>query len=470
MTAMEALFQSLHMRKRPEDVADLVLQHLKDDLTRGERKVVQKAAQGSLRQRIFGYTSMLQDFARPVGLQTYVATAQDLFTSAYPLTPEACSQPDAVEQFIRHINEEIARHFGASNFLADRLDRHARRAAGLDLSKRQYNKRFRHLMRMEHKLHTLIQEQRKLTFTRVGKSGLAHMLSWDDFGTDPNTACFIAYYTARRNLRSEFTIYGQERPYDEIADTLFQRCQHGAQTNWWAIAHVFSTPEVLGHLTDEQKGVLLGMWFTLLHDIALLLKFVWERSAIDRSTMVVRRGNDSSTWNTTASAWNTARSAWIAVLFAMGAEEILETVCFGKVLRLMAADVVAWHRSAGGQLDPNTLVWNELPLPWEVLSGIHACPRVTVEEVCRKHGVDPIKAGWTWTPPPTRVASYKPTPELVHGVSVANPLLANVLRDAGFFSGKPAQRTTRFPGASTMHGYVLNRHHERLTGNTDPVE
>ena len=50
-------------------------------------------------------------------------------------------------------------------------------------------------------------------------------------------------------------------------------------------------------------------------------------------------------------------------------EEILDRICLGKVLRLMAADVAAWHRLAGGGLDPDTQVWNDLPLPWEVISG-----------------------------------------------------------------------------------------------------
>lgn len=69
-------------------------------------------------------------------------------------------------------------------------------------------------------------------FTKVGKSGLAHILSHEDFFKDSDTACFIAYYVARSNLRSEFTIYGQQRPYDQIADMLFKRCRNNAKTNW----------------------------------------------------------------------------------------------------------------------------------------------------------------------------------------------------------------------------------------------
>jgi hypothetical protein len=465
---MQWLYRSLNQRKRPEDVADNILELLQNQLNQAEQSSLRKAAKGSLRQHFFGYTSMLQDFAKPVGLQRQVKKAMELFTTAYPLDTQACDHPDAVEQFIRHISQEIHKSFGSNDFKADRLNRHSRHECGMDISKRRYNKLFRHLTRMEAKLHKLICELKKLMFTKVGKSGLAHTLSWEDFSTARDTACFIAYYTARCNLRSEFTIYGQQRPYDEIADVLFKRCRNSANTNWWAIAHVYPTQEVLAHLSDAQKGELLGQWYGILEEIARLLLDVWERSDINRSTMVVRRGNDSSTWNNTASAWNTARDNWIALLYAMGAEEILQTICFGKVLRLMAADVVAWHYSAGSGLDPDTFVWNELPLPWEVLSGQQSCNLNLVESTCRKHNVDPIKKGWTVPRPSGKPVAFKATPELVHGVSVANPMLAEVLRNSGFFSGKTIKRD--IPMGGEIHRSTLQEHHERLQDQSNKVE
>ena len=92
-------------------------------------------------------------------------------------------------------------------------------------------------------------------------------------------------------------------------------------------------------MTDEQKGLLLGKWFAVLQDVSALLQDVWNKSNINRSTMIVHRGNDSSTWNNVASAWNKARDNWIALVQAMGMADMLNTFCFGKVLRLMAADV-----------------------------------------------------------------------------------------------------------------------------------
>jgi hypothetical protein len=241
---------------------------------------------------------------------------------------------------------------------------------------------------------------------------------------------------------------------------LFQRLKRQPdRTNWWAVAHVFPDPVVLARLSDVQKGELLGRWLMLLRDIADLLRQVWQASDIRRESMIVKRGNDSSTWNNTANAWNKARDAWIALLQSMGMEAQLDALCFGKVLRLMAADVARWHRLSGGGLDPNTLVWSELPLPWEVLAGETTCTRQQVEDVCRRHGVDPIQKGWIAPPPGRRVEKFTPTPELVHGVAVADPTLAKVLRRAGWFSGQAVRWVEELPDSVTVqrdeHGFAL---------------
>jgi hypothetical protein len=463
---MQWLYLSLNQRRRPEDVADHIFELLKNDLNGTEKSCLQQAAQRSLRQSLSSYTSMLQDFATPSGLQRQVSKAMDLFITAYPIETQTCDHPEAVEQFIRHISQEIHKSFGSNDFKVDRLNRQARSEGGIEISKRRYNKLFRHLIRMEAKLNKLIGELKKLRFTKIGKSGLAHLLSQEDFFEDRDSACFIAYHVARSSLRSEFTIYGQQRPYDEISDMLFKRCRNKA--NWWAIAHVYLTQEVLAHLNDRQKCALLGRWYGILEEIAQLLKSVWERSNINRSTMVVRRGNDSSTWNNTASAWNTARNNWISLIYAMGAEDILQSICFGKVLRLMAADGVAWHYSAGGQLDPDTAVWNELPLPWEVLSGEQSCNLGMVESICRKHHVDPEKKGWIVPLPSGQPVAFTPTPELVHGIAVADPALARILRKSGFFSGKEINFDESAAYQNPQR--ILQEHHQRLQDQSNDVK
>jgi hypothetical protein len=441
--SLERLYATLRQRKRPEDVAQLILETGGADLTRDETRLLERAAANALKRRVIAYTSMLEDFAQPVGAGRQVAKAVELFAGAEPLSGERYDEPAAVEAFIRQTGAEIRKAFGASDFKDDRLNRQAREESGLELSRRRYNKLFRHLARMEEKLARLTREWRKYELTLTGKSGLASRLTWEVFSQDADSAYFIAYLTARSNLRSEFTIAGQQRPYDEIADALFRRCRESGGANWYAIAHVHPHAEVFARLTDEAKGEMLGRWYAILQDAGDLLAETWDRSDINRETMVVRRGNDSSTWNNTANAWNKARDNWIGLLYAMEMESLLDVLCPGKALRLMAADVVAWHLRAGGGLDPNTLVWRDLPLPWRVLSGEASCDRPTIEAVCAKHGLDPRKTGWSGPRPRETVARYRPTPELVHGVTVANPVLATLLKRAGFFSGKPKKVVAR---------------------------
>ena len=272
-----------------------------------------------------------------------------------------------------------------------------------------------------------------------------HHLDYEQFSADLNTACFIAYYNARCNLRSVFTNKRQARPYDEISDMLFKRCRRASnrqrsnsRTNWLAISYIYTSQEVLGHLTDEQKGALLGKWTTILKDIADLLREIWNNSRINRETMVVKRGNDSTTWNNTAGAWNKARDNWMNLIYGLGMEYILDEICFGKVMRLMAADVVFWHAASGGELDANTAVWNKLPLPWEVFAGQASCNKNLVEKYCAQAGVDAERTGWI-APRVVQAVKFKPTPELVHGVEVSNPFLATILKRHKYFSGKKAK-------------------------------
>jgi hypothetical protein len=59
-----------------------------------------------------------------------------------------------------------------------------------------------------------------------------------------------------------------------------------------------------------------------------------------------------------------------------------------------------------------------------------------VEDVCYRHGVDPVKSGWSAPRPGRKIHAFRPTPELVHGVTVGHPGLALALRKMGVFSGK----------------------------------
>ncbi|MGI5142391.1 MULTISPECIES: hypothetical protein [unclassified Streptomyces] len=435
------LHASLTQRKRPEDVARLIqdLYAVQGaDLDTATEAALAKAAENSLRNLWHGYTSMLEEFARPVGAQRQLARAASLFTSVPELPAGAGDDPVQIEAVIRRVGEEIGRSYGQNDFGMDRLNRAERTAAGFgEISKRQYNKRFRLLRRMEAKLARLIHEQRRREVTMTGKGALAHVLPYELFAMDLDTAAFIAYFTARGHMRSIFTNGRQRQVYDEVAEALFQRLRDiPERTCWYAVAHVRPTPEVLAHVSDEDITQLLIRWNGFLRQVANLLEDAWSRHPLERDTMIVRRGDDASTWNQSAQAWNTARAHWFALLSELGQDETLDRFCPGKVPRLMAADVAYWHRMSGGGLHPDTYVWAELPLPWEVLRGERECPRSLVEAVCARHGVDPVAGAWTAPRPVAAAVVFRRTPELVHGVAVADPLMAGALRSAGVFSGK----------------------------------
>jgi hypothetical protein len=425
---LKTLFESLDQRIRPEDAAYLVREILSENgvkLGRKEKGLFQRATRYA-----WGHSSMDRDFARPVGFEKQLKVAKQLFPDV-PL-PDPNS-PISIAHYASQAGERILKTYSYGDFKHNRFDRNERKGRGIgEISKRQYNKLFRFLARIDKKNERLMRELQKRDFTQISKSRFANRITWEEFSSDIMTACFIGYYTARCGLRSAFLAGPQQRPYDELADALFQRLEGGA--NWYAIAHVYPNQEVLKLTTDEQKGKLLGLWYKKLGEIAQLLREVWDDSDINPKTMIVKRGNDSSTWNATAGAWNKARNSWINFVYALNMDKVLDEVCPGKVLRLMAADVAYWHKSKGGELEPDTQVWISLPLPWEVLAGEKTCTRQTVEAACEKAKIK--GKGWIAPHEGRVIEDFRPTPELVHGVAVSSPQLAEVIKKAGWFSGK----------------------------------
>ncbi|MFJ8961174.1 hypothetical protein ACIRG5_17475 [Lentzea sp. NPDC102401] len=67
------------------------------------------------------------------------------------------------------------------------------------------------------------QEPRRATV--LASAGLVGVIDRDRFRADPAAACFVAYFTARRKLRREFSLAGRESPFDQVADVLFERCR-----------------------------------------------------------------------------------------------------------------------------------------------------------------------------------------------------------------------------------------------------
>ncbi len=439
MEKLKKLYETLKLRKRPEDIAQMVKEVLEADLSYSELKIIDKAAKNSLKRNFFNYTSMAQEFSKVVGAEKRIKKIIEIFELEEIENINPNHIPD-IKNFIATVSPLIYKKVGGNNFLSDRLNKDQRKEIGLDISKRRYNKKWRLLKKLENKLIKYQRELRKKEFQLISKHGIVHNLEYDEFKKDKNTACFIAYYNARCNLRSVFTNGSQTRAFDEISEMLFNRCKtenlnSKNKTNWLAISYLYTGQNVLSNLTDKQKGELLGKWTSILQEISILLDEVWKKSNINRKTMIVKRGNDSTTWNNTAGAWNKARDQWMNLIYSLGLESILNDICFGKVMRLMAGDVAFWHFKSGGNLDPNTEVWNKLPLPWEVFNKVAFCNKDLVIKYCNDAGINAEKSGWI-APRIHGIERYPPTPELVHGVQISNPFLASILKKHKCFSGK----------------------------------
>lgn len=434
--AISSLHATLVRRDTPETVAELIGRALPPELARRLQGPIHDRIAASVR-RMFGWSSMRTVFRAPVKHADRFAKARELALLFLQARLPDGDDPDQLEQLLLEFNALIGKRAGAASFKKDRLDRRQRTDFGLHLSRRRYDKLFRLIGRLESKLARLRVEEAKHRLLLVAKAGLAPELTVEHFAGSVPTAAFVAYYAARMKLRSEFTIQGQQKPFDDMAAALLRLCEGDPDTSWYAVAHVFPRADVLERLSEQQKGELLGRWFTVLSELAERLEGAWRGTDIDLSTMIVRRGNDSSTWNLFAGAWNRARDHWIALVEALSLDGLFDEMLPGKVMRLMAADVAAWHRSTGGAIHPDTIVWRELPKPWDVLRLEALCNRATVEAACAGAGVDPVKSGWSASRPRIAVATFRPTPELVHGVDVGNPYMADLLRRVGAFSGRP---------------------------------
>ncbi len=438
MEGFNQLYESLGLRKTPEMIAEIIQRALPPDAPYREQLAPQLrfvTAGSSVRR--FGWSSMPTEFRTPSPMSRQIDKVRELATLFLDAELPNSDDADVLEDFVTTFDALIGKTPGRNNFGTDRYNRAERAAKGWQLSRRRYAKLFRLSSRLEARLIRLRREEVRYRLLLVGKAALAPDLSRAHLGEHLPTAAFMAYYTARMKLRSEFTVDGQQTPFDALSAALLDVCLADPNTRWFAIAHVFPRADVLAHLTDTQKGQLLGRWFDILTEIAEWLQDAYTRTNLDLQTMIVRRGNDSSTWNLFAAAWNRARDHWVALVTALGMERLFDTMLPGKVMRLIAGDVAAWHRKMGHDVHPDTRIWAALPKPWAVLQGTASCTRAQIEAECRRHGVDPIKNGWSMPRSRTAIAAFRPTPELVHGVSVGDPYSAAFLKRARVFSGKP---------------------------------
>jgi hypothetical protein len=435
MTWIDELFVTLDRRATPEQVARIILA---GGICWPADVQVRLGRVASARAPWY-VSSMPEDFERADDCRAQLAAAGRMF--GVDVSGVSPADVGAISALITELGQRLGGWRPGHDWKADRLNR-AGRVLGVDsdtlATKRQYNRHVRVLRHLWDKAQRMggMQRQRELMLT--GRSGFASRITAARFRADPVTACFIAYFTARKNLRRQFTLAGRGNPVDHLADGLLQVVMdQPGRTDFEMLAWVYPRPQVLARLTQAQLGGLLGDWHAVMASAAAELERAWPGDEhVNRMTMIVRRGMDSSTWNTMAQAYNAARAAWLGCVAAAGALALLEPALPGKVMRLMAADLAWWHRSCGGDVDPNTAVWGRLPLPWRVLDGSWRCRAADVRAACLDAGLDPESSGWTAPLPDGAPARFEATPDLVHGIAVADPAWAAVLRRGGAFSGK----------------------------------
>jgi hypothetical protein len=458
---IEQLHATLDKRVMPENIAQIIGRGNRsnsDFLSPARHELARVAAA----RPPWSWSSMTDDFERPADCAPQLISAARVF--GFDPAGIDPADPAQVRGFVSAMGGLVGGWDWGQDWKRDRLSREARTSLHGYLAERHverpalttrrgYNRRIRALRnledkckRMEHALHL-----RRLVL--IGRSGFACDIPLERFQADPAAACFIAYLTARKNRRRLFTLASKENPVDAAADLMLQYLltTPGPDFRMLMLAMVHPRPEIIGRLTDRERGELMGRWWSVMRDTSAELSGVWgqlnasgDGMNVNKLSMIVRRGMDSSTWNTMAQAYNAARTGWLNCAAGstpgrpefLGTAALIEPFCPGKVMRLMAADLAWWHQASGGDVDPDTKVWAFLPMPWDVIDGTAKCSRADVVAACEQMGVDPVARGWTAPRPAGAVAEFTPTPELVHGVSVADPAWAALLRRAGVFSGK----------------------------------
>jgi hypothetical protein len=143
-------------------------------------------------------------------------------------------------------------------------------------------------------------------------------------------------------------------------------------------------------------------------------------------------------WRIAADSWNKFRNDWFLLLERIGLNGWREAFCPGQVplLPWEAAQVVWFKRWFEKCKLANSRIWLELPRPWEVLLQGKSCPRSLVDSVCEKHDAHPVKSRWSGPKTRHRSRSYKPTPELVHGIETSSLELAALLHKAGVINAE----------------------------------
>src|SRR6218665_3339852 len=234
-TIIAKLQASFGARETPETVAEWINTGMTDDASRKVRIAAGYVRRASLK-RYFGWTAMSATFREVVAMDRQIDKARELAALFLSRTLPESDDPEELEAIVASFNAMIGKSHGRSSFRDDRLDRKGRAAlGGTGISRRRYTKLFRLAGRLERRLASLRRDQTRRRLILVGKAALAPEVTLEDLGDHLPTAAFVAYYSARMKLRSEFTVDGQQKPFDNLASALLDRCLADPETRWPAI-------------------------------------------------------------------------------------------------------------------------------------------------------------------------------------------------------------------------------------------
>ena len=106
-------------------------------------------------------------YPRPTGMESQLKAAQKIFGAPLEDTGGSAVQ---IEEWIRKLERTIGKEFGKNDFKDDRLPTPDRRKAGIDISRRQYNKRFRLAVRLEISVKRIAREEHALLLLKAYKT------------------------------------------------------------------------------------------------------------------------------------------------------------------------------------------------------------------------------------------------------------------------------------------------------------
>ena len=439
MRNLRLLHHSVDMRYPPEQVASIILR-VGLDLSPTTTAALRHVARYSSDRPFFGANSfMSQDWKRVSTAAPIVASlATDVASMGWDVTP-----PDPMNHAkVSHYASAILTKLGG----AGPYDRCDLREKGWP--QRRYNRMRRTARALKRKATRMAFEADVRAFAQLGRAGMATQLPESLWLDQPELGAFIAYIVAKRNVRRTFSLSGKQSIHDEVVEGIFNDLKQRTDVSWTDLALVWPTTEVMHFLTPFDVGVVVARWFAVMNRAATRLAMLAETFLInghplDYDEYIVVAGQDSDTWNLAAQAFNEARAGWIAALDTIDMTGLLESFCPGKVMRLMAGDLARWGRREGTWPHRDTLVARLLPAPWEVVRGNGSCTADQVRaavghaeiQLTDAHRIEKI-SGWVTPRPNASQAAFEPTPELVHGIIITDPLFAQLLRHAGAFSGK----------------------------------